>query len=139
MSNEERGGRKLSVARELLLLAGSVDALRMAAERAKDGARPHGGFPYAMVGGLMMLRDRLRLIEQVLMGTANPGVMLCDANEADAAEDGPGVVPEWSLDDEVQRLKAELQGARYRRDLGRLAQRSPGFVPPQKPDPSRSN
>ena len=132
-------GRKLSVARELLLLAATADALRMAAERAKDAAPPRIGFPYAMVGGLLILRDRLRLVEQVLTGTANPGVLLCDANEADATEEGPGIVSEWSLDDEVQRLKAELQGARFRRDLGRLAQRPPGFLPPPKPDPKRSN
>jgi hypothetical protein len=129
-------GRKLSVARELLLLVGSVDALRMAAERAKDSARPHGSFVYAMVGGLMILRDRLRLVEQVVIGAANPGVILCGANEADDAEDGPGIVPEWTPDDEVQRLKAELHGATYRRDMTRQEPQPPL---PQKPDPKRSN
>jgi hypothetical protein len=139
MANDGRGGRKLSLARELLLLAGGADALRMAAERAGGETLTQLSFAYTMVGGLLILRDRLRLVEQVLMGTANPGVLLCDANQADAAEEGPGILPEWSADDEVQRLKAELQGPRYRRDLAQQGQRPQVVQPPPKPDPKRSN
>ncbi len=139
MANNGQGGRKLSVAREVLLLAAAADALRMAAERASGDTLAQLSFAYAMVGGLLILRDRLRLVEQVLMGTANPGVLLCPANQADAAEDGPGIVPEWSPDDEVQRLKAELEGARYRRDRAQQGQRPQVVQPPPKPDPKRSN
>ena len=80
------------MARELLLLAGDAEALRLAAERAFDVAGRGGvthGFAHAMAGGLLVLRDRLHVIERVLMGRINPAAVLSTANQ-DPSEEGPG-------------------------------------------------
>lgn len=122
MSGGQRRGRKLNIARELFLVEGSVEALRLAAERKVNSSSPSSEFARTMVGGLHVLRDRLRLIERILMGMQNPGTILCPANEADASEDvGPGVIEEWSDAEEVKRLEAEWRGARYRQDLAKQA------------------
>ena len=119
MSNERRRPRKLNVGRELLRFAAMLDALRVAAEQALQGSYPPREFASGMAGSLHVLRDRLQLLERVLSGITNPREILCSANEADVSEDGPGIVPEWSHDEEVQRLEAEWRGARYRRDAAR--------------------
>src|ERR1039458_8066038 len=119
-------GRKLSLARELLLLAGSVDALRMAAERKRDASRPDQSihrFTSAMAGGLLILVERLRLVERIVMGAANPASLLCKGNQANRAEEGPGIVPEWSPHEEAEHLAAELRGARYRQEWERQGSR----------------
>ena len=116
MSNQSRSG-KLSLSRELLLLAGNAEALRWAAERVIDPSRPRETlqhFAAAMAGGLLVLRDRLRLVERVVMGIDNPAVSLCRANEADPSEEGPGVFQSWSGEDVVERCLAEYRGAKNR-------------------------
>jgi hypothetical protein len=67
-----------------------------------------------MAGGLLLLRDRLRQVERVVMGIDNPAVILCRANEADACEEGPGVLRAWSADEEVERCASEWRGAKNR-------------------------
>jgi len=109
--------RKLSLSRELLLLAGSVEALRLAAERVVDPAQPRETlqhFAAAMAGGLILLRDRLRQVERVVMGIDNPADILCPANEADESEEGLGVLCAWTAGDEVEHCAAEYEGAKNR-------------------------
>ena len=141
MGNEGRRSRKLSVARELLLLAATVDALRQAADRdlVPSKRENHHDFAFAMAGSLMVLRDRIRLLERILMGSTCPSVILCAANQADSSEEGPGIVNEWSAEEEMRRLEAEWRGARQRRDLARQEQRPDSFIRLKKPDPGRSN
>lgn len=140
MRNEGRG-KKLSVARELLLLAASVDALRQAAERNLDADNQESlpEFAFVMAGSLMVLRDRLRLVERILMSAANPSSILCRANQADPSEDGPGIVREWSPAEEVERLEAEWRGARYRRDTNRQPPVPAVVITTKKFDGRRSN
>jgi hypothetical protein len=131
MSMGGGGGRKLSVARELLLLAGGIEALRLAAEKKKDASRPDQSihrFTSAMAGGLLILGDRLRLVERILMGAANPSSILCKGNQANDAEEGPGVVPEWTAYEEAEHLAAELRGAEYRAEWERQGARPLTFV-----------
>ncbi len=141
MGNEGRGGKKLSVARELLLLAANAHALVLAAERNLDSrGESHHDFTLAMAGSLLLLQDRLRLLERVVMGAANPSLILCPSNQADSSEEGPGIVREWSHEEEVQHLEAEWRGARYRRDLARQAPSPKSVViTDKKPAGSRSN
>jgi len=109
---------KLSLSRELLLLAAALEALRLAAERVIDPAEPRETlqhFAAAMAGGLLLLRDRLRQVERVVMGIENPADILCPANEADEPEEGLGVLRAWSAGDEVEHCAAEYQGAKNRR------------------------
>ena len=65
-------------------------------------------FAAAMAGGLLLLRDRLRQVERVVMGIENPSVLLCRANEADPCEEGPGVLRAWSGEEVVERRLADL-------------------------------
>jgi hypothetical protein len=130
VSNQARSG-KLSLSRELLLLAGSAEALRWAAERVIDPSRPRERlehFAAAMAGGLLLLRDRLRQVERVVMGIDNPAIVLCRANEADVSEDGPGVLRAWSAEEVVERCEAEWRGARYRLAWERRAQSPASFI-----------
>jgi hypothetical protein len=116
VSNASRSG-KLSLSRELLLLAGGVEALQWAAERQTDPSRPRGAlqhFAFAMAGGLLVLRDRLRQVERVVMGIDNPAIILCRANEADACEEGPSVFRAWSTEEEVERCLSDYRGAKNR-------------------------
>ena len=69
-----------------------------------------------MAGGLILIRDRLRQVERVVMGIDNPADILCRANEADASEEGPGVYRVWSADEEVERRLADYRGAKNRSD-----------------------
>jgi len=71
-------------------------------------------FGAAMAGGLLLLRDRLRQVERVVMGVDNPAIILCRANEADASEDGPAVLRSWSAEEVVERSEAEWRGAKNR-------------------------
>jgi hypothetical protein len=116
VSNQARSG-KLSLSRELLLLAGSAETLRWAAERVVDPFRPRETlqhFAAAMAGALLLLRDRLRTVERVVMGIDNPALILCRANEADASEEGAGVLRSWSAEEVVERAQAEYRGAKNR-------------------------
>ena len=139
MSSQSRSS-KLSLSRELLLLAGSAEALRWAAERVVDPARPRETlqhFAAAMAGGLLLLRDRLRLVERVVMGIDNPGVLLCRANEADASEEGPGVLRVWSAEEVVERCASEYRGAKNRLAWEKRDQGPQSFVLHLNPDGKR--
>ena len=118
MSNGDRGDRKLNVARELLLLAKTVEGLRLAAEQKTEGSR-HRDKPsdlaLVMLGGLHVLRDRIGLIARILMGKVNASEILCEQNEAGLIEEGPGIVREWTAEEQAQRLEAEWRLACSRR------------------------
>ena len=123
MSNEGQGGKKLSVARELRLVATRLEALRLVAEQKVDGAHHAERLPeFAIVvaGALHALRDRIRLLEWILKNVADPAPILCEANQAKDAEDGPGIVPEWSQERQVQHLAGRYRVGYYRYALERL-------------------
>jgi hypothetical protein len=140
MSNGDRGARKLNVARELLLLAKSVEGLRLAAEQKTEGARHRdrsSDLALVMLGGLHVLRDRIHLVARILMGKGNAAEILCEENEAGLIEEGPGVVREWSVEEKAQHLEAEWRLACSRRFL-QQPQGIFGFARNKKPD-DRSN
>ena len=118
MADDERGGRKLSVARELLLLAKTVEGLRLAAEQKIEGSR-HRDKPsdlaLVMLGGLHVLRDRIHLVARILMGKVNASEILCEENEAGLIEEGPGIVREWTAEEQAERLEVEWRLACSRR------------------------
>ena len=132
MSN---GGRRLSVIRELHVLASSVESLRALAQQKLDGschADSIHDLAVVTAGGLHVLRDRIILLERVLVGVANPALILCPSNEVDASRSGPFIMAEWSPEEQVQRMTAELRGACYRQVLERLPAKT-------KPDDKRSS
>lgn len=118
MSNGDRGDRKLNVARELLLLAKTVEGLRLAAEQKTEGSR-HRDKPsdlaLVMLGGLHVLRDRIGLVARILMGKVNAAEILCEQNEAGLIEEGPGIVREWTNEEQAQRQEAAWRLACSRR------------------------
>lgn len=140
MGNGERGERKLNVARELLLLAKTVEGLRLAAEQKLEGSR-HRDKPadlaLVMLGGLHVLRDRIHLVARILMGQVNAAEILCEENEAGLIEEGPGIVREWTNAEQAQRLEAEWRLACSRR-LSETHQGIFGFARNKKSD-DRSN
>lgn len=140
MGDKERGDRKLSVARELLLLAASVEALRLAAQQKLDGSRHRekaSDLALIMTGGLHVLRDRIHLVARILTNAVNASQILSEENEAGVFEEGPGIVREWSAEETAQRLEAEWRLACSRRFLEQ-PQGIFGFARNKKPD-DRSN
>lgn len=122
MGNDGNGGRKLSVARELFLLAAAVEALRLAAEQKLEGSRHRdkaSDLAPVLSGGLHVLRDRLHLVAQILTSAVNASEILSEENEAGVFEEGPGVIREWSADEKAQHLEAEWRLACSRRFLER--------------------
>lgn len=120
MSNR---GRKLSVLRELHVLASSVESLRLLAREKLNGAY-HGENVFelavVMAGALHVLRDRLILLHDILIGRANPASIMCRSNEVDASRSGPHVLAEWSEEEQVRRTMLAVQADGYRKALERL-------------------
>jgi hypothetical protein len=87
-----------------------------------------------MAGGLLLLRDRLRLLERVVMGFDNPALILCRSNEADGSEEGPGVLPAWSAEEVVERCEAEWRGAKNRLAWERRDKSPASFILHRGPD-----
>lgn len=117
MGNEGNGLRKLSVARELVIVAANLEALRLVAQQKINGASHAENvheLATVIAGGLHVLRDRLHLLERIVMRRANPAQVLSPENEARLEEEGPGVIREWSEEEQERRLAAEW-GAFYRR------------------------
>lgn len=130
MGNDGSGLRRLSVARELVILAANLEALRLVAQQKLNGAS-HADKAHelatVLAGGLHVLRDRLHLLERIVLRRVNPALVISPENEARSEEEGPGIIREWSEDEEERRLAAEW-GAFYRRKC-RIAE----------PDPHGSN
>lgn len=126
----KRRQRKLSIARELLILASNAETLRLAAERNIVPSRSETlrDFAYAMAGSLLVLRDRLRLAESVAVGNANPSLLITRSNLADDSEEGPGIFPEWSPEQIVERREAERRGAENRLEWAKRDQRPQTFI-----------
>ena len=115
-------GRRLSVLRELHVLASSVESLRALAERKLTGAY-HGEnlfeLAVVMAGALHVLRDRIVLLHDILVGKENPSSIICHSNEVDASRSGPLILLEWSPEEQVRRMTTSLQADCYRRALER--------------------
>ena len=119
----------------VLLLVATVEALRMAARQKLDGSR-HGDkasdLALVMAGGLHVLRDRLHLVARILTSAVNASEILCDENEAGLIEEGPGIVREWSVEEQAERLEAEWRLACSRR-LSEQPRAIFGFTRNKKP------
>jgi hypothetical protein len=113
MGTEGRGGRRLSVARELRLLSGAIDAL-IVAER-QGCPSPRSGSPVA--SGLVVLRERILAVERVVRGIASPSQLLCSENEAGLHAEGEDLLlPEWTSEEVVSHWELEWKRARARLD-----------------------
>lgn len=90
-----------------------------------------------MLGGLHVLRDRLHLVARILMGKVNAAEILCEENEAGLLEQGPGIVREWTAEEQAERLEAEWRLACSRR----LSEQPHGIfaLNRKKPHDGRSN
>ncbi len=140
MGNDGHDGRKLSVARELLLLAAAVEALRLAAEQKLEGSRHRdkaSDLAPVLLGGLHVLRDRIQLVARILTSAVNASEILSEENEAGLIEEGPGIIREWTAEEKAQHLEAEWRLACSRRFLEQ-PQGIFGFARNKKPD-DRSN
>jgi hypothetical protein len=133
--------RKLNVARELLLLAGTAEAIRRSADKLVEPSspKPLRDFAYSMASALAVLRDRLSLVESVVMGTTNAAAIISLANEADDYEEGAGIVAEWSAEEIIERREAERRGVKNRLEWEQRDRRPKSFVQQRRPDDKRSN
>jgi hypothetical protein len=112
-----------------------VESLRALAERKLTGAY-HGEnifeLAVVMAGALHVLRDRIILLLDILMGKENPASIICPSNEVDVSRNGSFILPEWTPEEQVRRMMLALQADCYRRAQERLPTKKPG-------DTGRSN
>lgn len=136
---ERASARQVSVAKELRTLGGAVDALKLAADRQTDQPfQDVVSFARAVGGALILLRDRLHLLERVVRRSANPSQVACRENEVHLA---PGemtsdlIIPLWSAEELVTRWEYEWKVAKARLDRERNESTalSRHESPPQKP------
>jgi len=116
------GGRRLSIIRELGVLASSVGFVRAVVAQKLDGSS-HGEIItelVVMAGALRDLQDRIALLGKVLRGTANPAQLLSPSNEEEPSRSGPFILSEWSAEEQVRRTLLAVQAGCYRRALERL-------------------
>jgi len=81
-----------------------------------------------MSGPLLVLRDRLTLLENIAMGVTNPATILSDINRADDSEEGPCIITEWSEREIAERRAADRQAERNREEWERRDRRVRSFV-----------
>jgi hypothetical protein len=73
------------------------------------------------------------------MGMNNPAVILCGSNVADDFDEGPGIMPEWSPEEILERREAERRGIKNRLEWEQRDRRPKTFIHHKKPDDKRSN
>ena len=115
--------RQISVAKELRTLADAVDALKMATDRQADYPLQDAvGVARGVGAALVLLRERLLLLERVARGSSSPSQVVCRENEAHVAHgEQPNdlVISLWSAEELVQRWEHEWKVAKARLDRER--------------------
>lgn len=112
---------KLSISRELVLISGAVEALMLGAARPaspRHGNPDLASFASAVVGSLVVLRDRLRLVARVVGGEENPAHVISAENAAQhyESEGVDLVIDHWSASEQVRRCEKALGIASARLD-----------------------
>lgn len=135
--------RQISMAKELRTLADAVDALKMATDRQGDYPMQDAvGVARGVGAALVLLRERLLLLERVARGAASPSQVLCRENEAHIAPGGDPndlVITLWSAEELVQRWEHEWKVAKARLDRERQEPQlgARNEIVPQKPGRER--
>ena len=108
--------KAVSLSDELHHLIRTVDGLRELAERLNESTIHDGTLPLSIASSLVLVRERMRLIDRVVRGTVDPRILWSVENEAlPSVRDGDDVILRaWSDEETVRRLRREWRSAKRR-------------------------
>lgn len=111
--------RKISLSLEVNLLARSIDAMRILTEKWKELHFTEDELPrlaHAMHATLVLVRERLILLDRGIRDTLDPRHLSCPENEAleeHAGDDGDVVLRAWSPKKEAEKLRKDADRAEH--------------------------
>lgn len=112
--------RKISLSLEVHLIARSIDAMRILTEKWKELHFTEDELPrlaHAMHATLVLVRERLVLLDRGIRDTLDPRHLACPENEAFEAQpgdDGDVVLRAWSAKKEAEKLRRDAERAEHR-------------------------
>lgn len=111
------GDRKaVSLSEELHHLIRTVDGIRQLAERLNEPAFHDLVLPLSIASNLVIVKERLRLIDRVVRGAVDPWLLWCSENGVKKGTDDANdiVVESWSDRQTIRRLRKNLKMAKRR-------------------------
>ena len=111
--------RKISLSSELHLLSRAIDGTRLMTEKWKELHFTEAELPrlaHALHATLVLVRERLVLLDRGIRDTLNPRHLVCEENEADdlPRDDEDVVLRAWSPKKEAERLRKDADRAEHR-------------------------
>lgn len=112
--------RKTSLSLEVNLIARSIDAMRILSEKWKELHFTEEELPrlaHAMHATLVLVRERLVLLDRGIRDTLDPRHLSCPENEAFEAQpgdDGDAILRAWPPKKEAEKLRKEADRAEHR-------------------------
>lgn len=117
---KRRGTRKISLSSELHLVSHVVDAIRLLSQQWKEDHFTEEELPrlaHALHATVVVVRERLRLLDRIVRDTLDPNLLLADENRADEqlyADDSDVLLSAWSTKKTAERLRREVERAEHR-------------------------
>lgn len=114
-----RGKREISMSNELHLVARAIDGTRILTEKWKDGHFIESELPrlaQALHASLVLVRERLALVDCAIRDTLDPRYIFHPENEAFEAQpgdEGDVVLRSWSAKKAAAKLKQEAERAAH--------------------------
>lgn len=114
---KRRAPRKISLSSELHLVSRAIDSVRILSQQWKEDHFTEEELPrlaHALHATVVLVRERLRLLDHVVRDTLDPLLLLADENRADEhlyADDSDVVLTAWSTKKTAERLRREVERA----------------------------
>ncbi len=118
--SKRRGTRKVSLSSELHLIARALDGVGLLSQHWKELHFVDDELPrvaQALHATIVIVRERLPLLDHVVRDTLDPLLLLADENRADEqlyADDNDVLLPAWSAKKTAERLRREVERAEHR-------------------------
>lgn len=112
--------RKISLSSELHLVARAIDGTRLMTEKWKELHFTDAELPrlaHALHATLVLVRERLVLLDRGIRDTLDPRHLLCQENEAHEehpGDDGDVLLHAWSAKKEAEKLRKDADRAEHR-------------------------
>lgn len=119
--------RKVSLSSEFHLLSRAMDGMQLITRQWRDGHFNQEELPrlaHALHATLVLLRERLVILDFAVRDTLDPRLVFCGENQAFEelpGDDGDVVLRSWSAKKTAERLRREADRAEHR--VGVLAER----------------
>lgn len=118
-----RGKRRVSLSSELHLVSRAIDGMRLLTEKWRDAHFNEEELPrlaHALHGTLVLVRERLAVVDCAVRDTLDPRYVFCDENESfesSPGDDGDVVLRAWSVRKAARKLREEADRAAHHADV----------------------